>query len=250
MLDPGDTELVKPKARFETVEVTPDGEGGGVARRGCAAGRAGRSGRADRGVVGCVGLDAGASLGARSGAGVAGRGGHARRWQRLRQRLGRVPRSGAPVRCEGVGDDDHRVLKSIDERLLAKVLLARAAARARVWDAGARPDTITLNIDATLLSAHSDKEWAAGNYKHGYGFHPLGCWLDETGEALGAILRPGNPGSNQLRITSLCSGWRSLRCPPRTSIGRSLCGRTSAARRTGSPPTAGRRTCSSQSGRS
>ena len=34
------------------------------------------------------------------------------------------------------------------------------------------------------------------NYKHEYGFHPLGCWLDETGEALAAILRPGNAGSN------------------------------------------------------
>jgi hypothetical protein len=47
-----------------------------------------------------------------------------------------------------------------------------------------------------LVSAHSEKDLAAGNYKHGYGFHPLGCWLDETGEALAAILRPGNAGSN------------------------------------------------------
>jgi Transposase DDE domain group 1 len=70
------------------------------------------------------------------------------------------------------------------------------AARAQVWDAGARPGSITLNIDATLLTAHSEKERAAGNYKHGYGFHPRGCWLDETGEALAAIRRPGNAGSN------------------------------------------------------
>ena len=90
----------------------------------------------------------------------------------------------------------HRVLKSVDESLLAGVRAARAVARARVWDPGARPETLTLNIDATLLSAHSEKERAAGNYKHGYGFHPLGCWLDETGEALAAILRPGNAGSN------------------------------------------------------
>jgi len=90
----------------------------------------------------------------------------------------------------------HRVLKSVDERLLGRVRAARAKARARVWGAGARPSTITLNIDATLLTAHSEKEPAAGNYKHGYGFHPLGCWLDETGEALAAILRPGNAGSN------------------------------------------------------
>ena len=90
----------------------------------------------------------------------------------------------------------HRVLKSVDERLLDRIRTARAAARARVWDAGARPESITLNIDATLVSAHADKERAAGNYKHGYGFHPICCYLDETGEALAAILRPGNAGSN------------------------------------------------------
>ena len=90
----------------------------------------------------------------------------------------------------------HRVLKSIDEQLLDRIRAARAAARARVWDAGGRPDSITLNIDATLVTAHSEKELAAGNYKHGYGFHPLCCYLDETGEALAAILRPGNAGSN------------------------------------------------------
>jgi Transposase DDE domain group 1 len=100
----------------------------------------------------------------------------------------------------------HRVLKSVDEELLDRIRAGRAAARARVWDAGARPETITLNIDATLLRAHSDKERAAGNYKHGYGFHPLGCWLDETGEALAAVLRPGNAGSNTAadHFTVLC----------------------------------------------
>ncbi len=90
----------------------------------------------------------------------------------------------------------HRVLKSIDEQLLGQIRAARAKARARVWDAGARPERITLNIDATLLTAHSEKELAAGDYEHGYGFHPLNCYLDETGEALAAILRPGNAGSN------------------------------------------------------
>ena len=106
----------------------------------------------------------------------------------------------------------HRVLKSVDEQLLDRVRAARAEARARVWDAGARPETITLNIDATLLSAHSDKELAAGNYKHGYGFHPLGCWLDEIGEALAAILRPGNAGSNTAcdHFTVLCSALAQL----------------------------------------
>jgi hypothetical protein len=50
--------------------------------------------------------------------------------------------------------------------------------------------------DATLITAHSEKGRAAGNYKRGYGFHPLQCYLDETREALGGLLRPGNAGAN------------------------------------------------------
>ena len=90
----------------------------------------------------------------------------------------------------------HRVIKSVGERLLGRIRSARVEARARVWEAGGRPDSITLDIDATLVTAHSEKERAAGNYKHGYGFHPIGCYLDETGEALAAVLRPGSAGSN------------------------------------------------------
>lgn len=89
-----------------------------------------------------------------------------------------------------------RTLKAVDASVLDDIRSARATARARVWDAGARPDSLTLDIDATLLTAHSEKDQAAGNYKHGYGFHPIGCWLAETGEALAAILRAGNAGSN------------------------------------------------------
>ncbi len=53
-----------------------------------------------------------------------------------------------------------------------------------------------LDVDATLITAHSEKEQAAGNYKGGYGFHPLAVYLDETREALGGLLRSGNAGSN------------------------------------------------------
>ncbi len=55
---------------------------------------------------------------------------------------------------------------------------------------------MTLDVDATLITSHSEKEKAAGNYKGGYGFHPLQVYLDETREALGGLLRPGNAGSN------------------------------------------------------
>ena len=46
------------------------------------------------------------------------------------------------------------------------------------------------------MGSHSEKEGAAGNYKGGYGFHPLMAYCDETGEALAAILRPANAASN------------------------------------------------------
>ena len=58
------------------------------------------------------------------------------------------------------------------------------------------PERLTIDIDATLITSHSEKENAAGTYKHGYGFHPLGGWADETREALAIVLRPGNAGSN------------------------------------------------------
>lgn len=90
----------------------------------------------------------------------------------------------------------HRVIKSIDAGLLGEIRAARAAARECAWDAGARPEEITLDFDATLLTAHSEKEEAAGNYKGGFGFHPLLCYLDETGEALAGLLRAGNAGAN------------------------------------------------------
>jgi hypothetical protein len=90
----------------------------------------------------------------------------------------------------------HRVLKSIDAVVGEAIRGARAKALKRAWDAGARPQTITLDIDASLLTAHSEKERAAGNYKGGFGFHPLLCYLAETGEPLAAVLRPGNAGAN------------------------------------------------------
>lgn len=90
----------------------------------------------------------------------------------------------------------HRVIKSVDADLLEAIRGARAVARERAWDAGARPETLTLSVDATLLGAASEKEGAAGNYKGGFGFHPLLCYLDETGEPLAGLLRPGNAGAN------------------------------------------------------
>jgi len=77
---------------------------------------------------------------------------------------------------------------------------------------------VVIDLDATLVTAHSDKEGARGNFKGGFGYHPLGAWLDNTNEALAALLRPGNAGSNtatdhltvvEAALTQLPDRWRS-----------------------------------------
>jgi hypothetical protein len=80
--------------------------------------------------------------------------------------------------------------------MLDAVRDAHARARAGFWELSGAPERLTIDIDATLITAHSEKEKASGNYKHGYGFHPLGAYADETREALAMMLRPGNAGSN------------------------------------------------------
>jgi Transposase DDE domain group 1 len=86
---------------------------------------------------------------------------------------------------------------------LARLRRARAHARARAWAAGGHPDPelLVIDVDATLVLAHSDhKEGAAGTYKGSFGFAPLLAYLDRgqaPGEPLAGLLRPGNaaPGA-------------------------------------------------------
>jgi DDE family transposase len=91
-----------------------------------------------------------------------------------------------------------RVIDAIaaDPALLGALRAARARARENVWRAGARPQRIIVDIDATLITAHSEKDGAAGTFKRGFGFHPLLGYLDDTREALAGVLRPGNAGAN------------------------------------------------------
>jgi hypothetical protein len=94
-------------------------------------------------------------------------------------------------------------------KALAAIASARGAARAQGWrSAGAQaPDhgidaehPLVIDLDATLVTAHSDKESAAPTFKRGYGFHPLCAFADHgaagSGEPLAILLRPGNVGSN------------------------------------------------------
>jgi hypothetical protein len=91
-------------------------------------------------------------------------------------------------------------------RALRVIRKARAAARERAWalagDAAPGPEgsLILVDIDATIVTAHSEKEQAAPTWKKTFGFHPLAAFADHGagagGEALAIMLRPGNAGSN------------------------------------------------------
>ena len=73
---------------------------------------------------------------------------------------------------------------------------ARAAARERAWAASGAPAQIVLDFDSHLVGAHSEKEGATPTWKRGFGFHPLPCYLDGSGEALAGVLREGRAGAN------------------------------------------------------
>jgi hypothetical protein len=92
----------------------------------------------------------------------------------------------------------YRLIERIanDPRALERIRAARAEARARAWRRGARPRLIEIDLDATLLIAHSEKQGAAGNFKGGFGFHPMLAYLDGCEQALAGVLRPGNAGAN------------------------------------------------------
>jgi Transposase DDE domain group 1 len=103
-----------------------------------------------------------------------------------------------------------RVLDAVDEQAVDRLRGARAAARERAWlaraelgrrlpasRAGGRDwPGLVLDVDATLVTAHSEKQDAAPTFKGGFGYHPLLVFLDNTGEALAGMLRPGNAGAN------------------------------------------------------
>lgn len=79
---------------------------------------------------------------------------------------------------------------------------AVAEVRTKVWRRAAATTgtgTVVLDIDGSLHQVHSEnKEEAAANYKGGYGFHPIYCFADATGETLAVALRPGNAGANNI----------------------------------------------------
>lgn len=95
------------------------------------------------------------------------------------------------------------------DKVVAAIDRARVDARARVWGAAGphAPDhgadarhPLVVDVDATLVTSHSEKQNARPTFKKGFGFHPLCAFVDHgpagTGEPLAIALRPGNAGSN------------------------------------------------------
>jgi Transposase DDE domain group 1 len=94
--------------------------------------------------------------------------------------------------------------------MLAQVRAARAAAREIAWAqhvetrgtlpaptvAGQDVPGLILDVDASIVLCHSEKESATSTWKKTFGYHPLFCFLDNTSEALSGMLREGRAGSN------------------------------------------------------
>jgi Transposase DDE domain group 1 len=104
-----------------------------------------------------------------------------------------------------------RLLDQLGEQELAAVAQARAAAREVVWAqrsevtgaavpaaaaAGVELSGLVLDVDASIVECHSEKESAAATFKSSFGYHPILAFLDNSGEFLAGLLRPGNAGAN------------------------------------------------------
>ncbi|MEU8310728.1 transposase [Actinomadura sp. NPDC048955] len=90
---------------------------------------------------------------------------------------------------------------------LRAIRTARAHARASgAWvlagdrAPGAGGGLIPVDLDATIVIAHSDEEQAAPTWKRTFGHHLMTAFIDHgpggTGEAAALVLRPGNAGPN------------------------------------------------------
>lgn len=96
----------------------------------------------------------------------------------------------------------YRTVRSIDASALTGLWAAMSDARGEVWrrsSATTGKAPVVLDLDASLVDIHSEnKQGTAANYKRGFGFSPMFCFADATGEALAGLLRPGNATANSI----------------------------------------------------
>ncbi len=92
--------------------------------------------------------------------------------------------------------------QTLDDDAVVRARQAMATVRAEVWRRTSPTDAdgpVILDIDASLVEIHSEnKDGAAPHFKKGFGFHPLFCFADATGEALAGHLRAGNAAANDV----------------------------------------------------
>lgn len=96
----------------------------------------------------------------------------------------------------------YRTFRKITPAVLADLGAAFSTVRGEVWARSSvtnRADPVVLDIDASLVQIHSENKAGTGpTYKGGFGFHPMFCFADATGETLASLLRPGNAGANSV----------------------------------------------------
>jgi Transposase DDE domain group 1 len=116
------------------------------------------------------------------------------------------PALAGPVASDPVVSRLVKTLAAGGPAALAAIRAARAAARERAWALagnaapGADGGPVIIDLDATIVIAHSEKEQAAPTWKKTFGHHPMTAWADHgqdgNGEPLALLLRAGNAGSN------------------------------------------------------
>ncbi|AEA28871.1 transposase IS4 family protein (plasmid) [Pseudonocardia dioxanivorans CB1190] len=105
-----------------------------------------------------------------------------------------------------------RLLDQLDDQALAAIAAARARAREVVWAQHAEThgsafppsrvvgrdlgEVLVIDLDASIVVCHSEKEQAAATFKGSFGYHPMLAFCDNTGEFLAGALRRGNAGAN------------------------------------------------------
>ena len=102
-----------------------------------------------------------------------------------------------------------KILAGNADAVEAAVEAARGEVRRRVWSLAGEhspaagisaASPLVIDVDATLVEAHSAKEGAAPTFKGGFGYHPLTTWFDHgpdgAGEYAAIMLRPNNARTN------------------------------------------------------
>jgi hypothetical protein len=105
-----------------------------------------------------------------------------------------------------------RVLDAIDDAAIGRLRGARAAARELAWaqraetcgeggglpaskTAGRDMAALVIDIDASIVECHSEKENAGPAWKKSFGYYQIFAFCHNTREALAGLLRKANAGS-------------------------------------------------------